>query len=58
LEFAAMSLTLVADSTLKPGGCLIESAGTVVDGRIEKRWSQVVASLGLSLAWDGDDERT
>jgi flagellar assembly protein FliH len=58
LEFAAMSLTLVADSTLKPGGCLIESAGTVVDGRIEKRWSQVVASLGLSQAWDGDDERT
>lgn len=57
LEFASMSLTLVADSTLTPGGCLIESSGTVIDGRIEKRWSQVVASLGLDLAWgDGDDQ--
>jgi flagellar assembly protein FliH len=55
-EFAAMSLTLVADSTLTPGGCLIESAGTVIDGRVEKRWSQVVASLGLGQAWDDGDE--
>ena len=56
VEFAAMSLTLVADSTLTPGGCLIESAGTVVDGRVEKRWSQVVASLGLNQAWGDGDE--
>jgi flagellar assembly protein FliH len=57
LEFAAMSLTLVSDSTLTPGGCLIESSGTVIDGRVEKRWSQVVASLGLSQAWDDGDEQ-
>ncbi|WP_210542262.1 flagellar assembly protein FliH [Rhodoferax sp. PAMC 29310] len=55
-EFAAMSLTLVADSNLSAGGCLIESAGTVIDGRIEKRWSQVVASLGLNQAWGDGDE--
>jgi flagellar assembly protein FliH len=54
-EFAALSLTLVSDPTLTKGGCLIESAGTVVDGRIEKRWSQVVASLGLNQAWDEPD---
>lgn len=55
-EFAAMALTLVADSSLSAGGCLIESAGTVIDGRIEKRWSQVVASLGLNQAWGDGDE--
>ncbi len=54
-EFAALSLTLVSDPTLTKGGCLIESAGTVIDGRVEKRWSQVVASLGLSQAWDEPD---
>ena len=55
-EFAAMSLTLVSDPTLTRGGCLVESAGTVVDGRIERRWSQTVASLGLSEAWEEPDE--
>ena len=54
-EFAALSLTLVSDPTLTKGGCLIESAGTVIDGRVEKRWSQVVASLGLNQAWGEPD---
>ncbi len=55
-EFAALSLTLVSDPTLTQGGCVIESAGTVVDGRVEKRWSQAVAALGLSEAWSAQDE--
>lgn len=55
-EFAALSLTLVSDPTITKGGCLIESAGTVVDGRVEKRWSQAVAALGLNQAWDEHDE--
>ena len=54
-EFAALSLTLVSDATLTKGGCLIESAGTVIDGRVEKRWSHVVASLGLNQAWEEPD---
>lgn len=56
-EFAALSLTLVSDPAVSQGGCMIESAGTVVDGRIEKRWSQAVASLGLNHAWDERDEQ-
>jgi flagellar assembly protein FliH len=55
-EFSALSLTLVSDATLTQGGCMIESAGTVVDGRVEKRWSQAVASLGLNQAWEERDE--
>ena len=56
-EFAAMSLTLVSDPTLTQGGCLVEAAGTVIDGRVENRWSQAVASLGLSQAWETPDEQ-
>lgn len=51
-EFPDMSLTLVADATLTRGGCLIESAGTVVDGTLEKRWMRAIASLGLTLPWE------
>ena len=40
-----------------PGGCLVESAGTVVDGSLDNRWQRAVAALGLQSAWqdDGDD---
>jgi flagellar assembly protein FliH len=51
-EFSSMSLTMLADATIAKGGCLIESAGTVVDGTIEKRWMRAVASLGLSSPWE------
>ena len=50
-EFAALSLTLVADATLAPGGCLIAAAGTVVDGTLDTRWRRAVANLGLQLPW-------
>ncbi len=53
-EFAALSLTLVADPAVKPGGCLIASAGTVVDGSLATRWRRAVASLGLNLQWEED----
>ncbi|WPC67423.1 flagellar assembly protein FliH [Rhodoferax ferrireducens] len=51
-EFSSLSLTLLADPTLTRGGCLIESAGTVVDGTLEKRWMRAVASLGLDSSWE------
>lgn len=51
-EFAGLSLTLLADATLTRGGCLVESAGTVVDGTVEKRWMRAIASLGLSSPWE------
>lgn len=51
-EFSELSLTFIADTTVPRGGCLIESAGTVVDGTIEKRWMRAVANLGLSSSWE------
>ena len=51
-EFAGMALTLVPDATLSRGGCVVASAGSVVDGTIEKRWMRAVASLGLTSTWE------
>ena len=50
-EFAAATLQWVADATVPPGGCLVEQAGTVVDGSLEKRWQRAIAPLGLASAW-------
>jgi len=51
-EFSALALTLIADATVKPGGCLIAAAGTVVDGSLDTRWRRTVASLGLNIPWE------
>lgn len=51
-EFAGLSLTLLSDEAMNQGGCLVESAGTVVDGTLEKRWARAVATLGLESAWE------
>lgn len=42
----------VADASISPGGCLIESATMAVDATIEKRWSRAVGNLGLDAAWN------
>jgi flagellar assembly protein FliH len=55
-EFANLSLNLLPDTSISRGGCLVESAGTVVDGTVEKRWQKAVASLGLESAWDEVDD--
>lgn len=57
-EFPNVSLTLLADPSITKGGCLIESGGTVVDGRLEKRWSRAIGQLGQNLPWEvsGDDQ--
>ena len=51
-EFLNLSLTLLGDASVTRGGCLIESAGTVVDGTLEKRWMRAIASLGLNSSWE------
>ena len=51
-EFSALTLTLLADASVTRGGCLVEAAGTVVDGTMEKRWSRAVARLGLESSWE------
>ena len=57
-ELANLALTLVADPSITPGGCVIESAGTVVDATVQKRWLRAIATLGLTTPWDTLDEPT
>jgi flagellar assembly protein FliH len=56
-EFPGMAMLLLADASIERGGCLVESAGTVVDGRLEKRWSRAIGQLGLQMPWEaaGDE---
>ena len=57
-RFAGQPVSVLADAAVRPGDCLVESAGAVVDGGLASRWSRAVASLGLALPWneeDGDD---
>ncbi len=42
----------IADGAVPAGGCLVESAGTVVDGSLDKRWQRAIAALGLQSPWD------
>lgn len=55
-EFSGMALTLRADSSLQPGGCVVDSAGMVVDASLQKRWLRAVATLGLESAWEDVSE--
>lgn len=57
-EYPNLPLTLQPDPAITRGGCLVESAGTVIDGRLEKRWARAIGRLGQNLAWEevpGDD---
>jgi len=51
-DMVAASLQWVADASVPPGGCLVEQAGMVVDGSLEKRWQHAIAPLGLVTAWE------
>ena len=51
-EFATLSLTLTPDASIEPGGCVISSAGAVIDGQLRTRWRRAVAKLGLDVQWD------
>ncbi len=54
-EFSHLSITLLADASISPAGCLVEAAGTVIDGTLEKRWKRAVATLGIESSWGVDD---
>lgn len=41
----------VADSSITPGGCRVESAASVVDATLETRWRRAIGNLGLNLPW-------
>lgn len=56
-EHPGLPLTLVADPAITRGGCLVESAGTLIDGRLQKRWARAIGRLGQNLAWEeGTDD--
>ena len=50
-EHAALQVNWMADAQVERGGCLVESAGTVVDGRLPARWRRALAQLGLDAPW-------
>ena len=54
-EFSNLSLTLLPDSSITRGGCLIESSTSAVDATIEKRWSRAVGNLGMNVAWNPEN---
>ncbi len=51
-EFSGMSLSLIADAAVEPGGCVVASSGTVIDGTLGTRWRRTVANLGLDAPWE------
>ena len=53
-DFPNLNLTLVPDANITTGGCLVEAAGTVVDGTVQRRWHKAVASLGLESSWEAE----
>ena len=55
-DFAGLGLSLRADAEVLQGGCLVESAGCVIDGTLQKRWQRAVATLGLSSVWEVADD--
>jgi flagellar assembly protein FliH len=46
---------LVADPTISPGGCVVESRTNSVDATIEKRWLRAIGNLGLSTPFNPAD---
>ena len=52
VQYPTLPLTLLADESIARGGCVIHSAGTQIDGTLEKRWARAVGQLGLNLPWE------
>lgn len=48
-EFAGNALNFVPDASLARGDCRVDSAGAVIDGRLETRWAQAVSGLGVPV---------
>lgn len=54
-EHEGTALQWVADAAVAAGGCLVEQAGTVVDGSLARRWQRAIEPLGLASAWQAED---
>lgn len=55
-EFSNLAISTVTDAAVTRGGCLVEAAGTVIDGTVERRWQRSVASLGLESNWESEHD--
>lgn len=51
-EFPGLALAFRAEPDIAVGGCLIESAGTVIDATLQTRWARAVGRLGLDFPWE------
>lgn len=51
-EYPSLAIKLQPDAAITRGGCLVESGGTVIDGRLEKRWARAIGRLGQNLPWE------
>jgi len=50
-ELGDCRITWLTDAALAPGDCRVESAATVIDGSVERRWQRAIAALGLTSLW-------
>jgi len=42
---------VVADASVAPGGCRIETGSGEIDATLSKRWERVIATLGVEHEW-------
>jgi type III secretion protein L len=47
IQKAGRRISLVADETLKPGDCIVESELGTVDARLENQWKAIRKAMGV-----------
>lgn len=50
VDSAVPDIKWLADPAVEAGSCLVEAAGTQVDGSLSRRWARALANLGLDEA--------
>jgi len=50
-ELKSGAWRVVADESVAPGGCRIETASGAVDATLKTRWERVIATLGAKHEW-------
>ncbi|GAA6143253.1 flagellar assembly protein FliH [Hydrogenophaga sp. 5NK40-0174] len=45
-------IELIADPSITPGGCMVESPSTSVDATLEKRWKRAIGNIGMDMPWN------
>lgn len=48
---------LIPDASIHSGGCKVESANTIIDATLEKRWTRAITNLGLTTTWEALDAK-